>query len=635
MFVQITGTMKQIIPILIIAWFGYLVFFTSCANTGMPTGGPKDSIPPVVVSTIPGFLATNYKEEDIRLTFNEYVVYDELSQKLVVSPPMKKKPVFKSKGKTLIVEFREDLKDSTTYSLDFKDAVADNNEKNPCEDLRFAFSTGPEVDTLQIGGYVKNAFDLEPVEDALVVLHRIHDETAFFDSIPDYIGKTNEEGYFEIRNIAKDKYRLYAIADGDNSLTYNQTGELIAFADSLIIPDAKFITRNDTIIKEGDTLAVHSDIEYYPGPQYLLLFEEETFDQYLDSYSRPTASFCNFIFSESLSDSFGVKLLKPEPTENWLFIEKNLTRDSLTFWITDTLISGADTLQLDLAYLVKDSLDALVTRHDTLELIYQKPKTDTKQKRKKKEAEEIPQISISHNIKSKGHDIFQKIILQAPEPLEFFDTSMVHLYHVVDTIQTPLHINVEPDTMSIRRFFINYPWEPEESYYFRIDSAAAKNIYGHPSRLVEQKFSIQEERYYGKIILEMQNLNGPAIVQLLNNDKEEKVLQKIQVIEEGEITFPYLKPDKYKIKVIFDANKNGKWDTGYLGQGIQPERVAYYPKVLKMKGNFDFREPWRLEIDPNYGKEVIDEDKIKEEEEAAKKKQKGQQSNQNNERSAF
>ncbi|HBL75561.1 MAG: hypothetical protein A2W90_05375 [Bacteroidetes bacterium GWF2_42_66] len=626
MFVQITGNMKQIIPILIIAWFGYLVFFASCANTGMPTGGPKDTISPVLVSTVPKYLGTNYKDIDIRLTFDEYVVYDELSQKLVVSPPMKKKPIFKSKGKTLIVEFKEELKDSTTYSFDFKDAVADNNEKNPYEDLRFAFSTGPEIDTLQVAGYVKNAFDLEPVEDALVVLHRLHNETAFFDSIPDYIGKTNKEGYFEIKNIARDTYRLYAIADGDNSLTYNQTGELVAFADSLITPDAKFISRNDTIVKDGDTLVVHSEIEYYPGIQYLMLFEEEAFDQYLDSYNRPAPNYCSFVFSETLSDSFKVKLLEPEPTENWLFIESNLKRDSLTFWITDTLISNIDTLKMELKYQVKDSLDAIVMKYDTLDLIYQRPKSEPKQKRRKKETEEIPQISISHNIKSKGHDIFQKIIMQAPEPLESFDTSKVCLYQFVDTVQTKLKINVEPDSMSIRKFFINYPWEPEGNYFFSIDSAAAKNIYGHPSRKVEQKFSIQEERYYGTIVLDIQNLNGPAIVQLVDNSKEEKVLQKIQVLEEGEITFPYLKPEKYKIKVIFDANKNGKWDSGYLSEGIQPERVMYYPKVLKTKGNFEIREPWKLDIDPNYGKEVIDEEKIKEEE-AAKKKKKEQQLN--------
>ena len=634
MFVQITRTMKQIIPILIIAWFGYLVFTTSCANVGTPTGGPKDSIPPVLVSTNPKYLATNYKGPDIRLTFDEYVVYSELSQKLVVSPSMKKKPVFKSKGKTLIVEFREDLKDSTTYSFDFKNAVTDNNEGNPYEDLRFAFSTGSKIDTLQVAGYVKNAFNLEPVEDALVVLHRRHDETAFFDSIPDYIGKTNEEGYFEIRNIAKDTYRLYAIVDGDNSLTYNQTGELIAFADSLIVPDAKFISRNDTIVKEGDTLAVHSDIEYSPGIQYLMLFEEEAFDQYLDSYSRPAANFCTFVFNESLSDSFRIKLLKPETKKDWSFIESNLKKDSLTLWITDTLVSNIDTLKLELKYQVKDSLDALVMKYDTLNMVYQRPKSEAKQRRRKKETEEIPQISITHNIKMNGHDIFQKIILQTPEPLESFDTSKVCLYQMADTIKTKLKIKVEPDSTSIRRFFIDYPWKPEEKYFFSIDSAAAKNIYGHPSRKIEQKFTIQEQRYYGTIVLDIQDLNGPAIVQLVDNSKEEKIVQKIQVLEKGEIRFPYLKPEKYKIKVIFDANKNGKWDTGNLAEGIQPERVMYYPKVLKTKGNFEIREPWKLDIDPNYGKEVIDEDKIKEEE-AAKKKKKEQQFEQDNETSAF
>jgi len=629
MFVRMRKTMKQIIPVMIIAWFGYLAFTTSCANTGMPSGGPKDTIPPVLVSTIPEFLATNYNGTDIRLTFDEYISYDDLSQKLVISPPMKKKPVFKSKGKTLIVEFKDKLKDSTTYSLDFKDAVVDNNEKNPYKNLRFAFSTGPIIDTLRVAGYVKNASNLEPVEDALVVLHRNHDVTAFFDSIPDYIGKTDKTGYFEIRNVAKGSYRLYAVSDADNSLTYNQAGESVAFDDSLIVPDARIVASTDTMPKGDDSLTVQHGVKYYPGIQYLMLFDENVFDQYLDSYSRPAANYCSFVFTESLSDSFQVKLLKPKPPAKWFFIERNRTNDSLTFWITDTLVSNVDTLLLDLRYLVKDSLNQLVTKHDTLDLVYQKPKVEQKQRRRKKEEkEEIPQISFSHNIKPKGFDIFDKIVMQAPEPLEYFDTSKVYLYHVVDTVQEKLKINVVPDSMSIRRFFISYPWQPGETYYFRVDSAAAKNIYGYPTQLLEQKFTIQEERYYGSIILNIKNLNGPAIVQLLSNDAKETVLQKIQVLEEGEITFPYLKPDKYKIKVIFDANKNGKWDTGYLKKDIQPERVAYFPKVLRIKSNFEFREPWELKVDPNYGKEVIDEDKAAEEK-AAKKKQKSPHSGQN------
>lgn len=605
--------MKQIIPIVIIAWFGYLAFLSSCANVGNPTGGPKDSIPPEIVSTVPEYLSTNFDGEDIRLTFNEYVVFDELSQKLVVSPPMKKKPIFKSKGKTLIVEFKEELKENTTYSLDFKDAVKDNNESNPYEDLRFAFSTGETIDTLQVAGYVKNAFDLEPVEDALVLLHRLHDNTAFFDSIPDYIAKTNEEGYFEIKNIAQDKYRLYTVVDSDNSLTYNQGGELIAFADSIIWPDARFIAKQDTIINGEDTLAVSGEVEYYPGIQFMMLFEEETFDQFMDSYKRSAANKVDFVFAESLSDSFKIDLLKPEPTEDWVFIESNLKNDSLTLWITDTLISRVDTLLFDVKYLVKDTLDQLVTTRDTLELIYEKPKVNNKKRKKKKEVEKAPEINLSVNIKSRGHDIYQKIVITAPEPLEVFDTSMVRLYQNVDTILTEIPMTVERDSMSIRRFFVEHLWEPEATYTFQVDSGAAKNIYGIPSRKIDQKFTIQEERYYGTIILNIKNLNGPAIVQLLKNDKEETVLQKIQVLEEGEITFPYLKPEKYKMKVIFDKNKNGKWDTGYLANGIQPERVAYFPKIVKIKGNFDFNEDWELKLDPKYGKELIDEAKLKEE----------------------
>jgi len=619
--------MRRLLPIAIIAWFGYLVFFASCANTGMPVGGPKDTIPPVLVNTVPKYLGTNYTGTDVRLTFDEYVVYEGLSEKLVISPPMKKKPAFKSKGKTLIIEFKEPLKKDRTYSLDFKDAVADNNEKNPFKDLRFAFSTGATIDTLQVAGYVKNAFSLEPAEGALVLLHRNHAETSFFDSIPDYIAKTNKEGYFEIKNIARGNYRLYAIVDGDNSLTYNQTAELIAFADTIITPSAKFIEKQDTIIKNGDTLAVNGQVEFYPGIQHLMLFEEVAFDQYLKKNERNAANKCTFVFSESLSDTFQINLLKPKAPKDWYFIESNLKNDSLTLWITDTLVSSVDTLMFDLRYLIKDSLDQLVVTHDTLPLVFARPKTDAKPKKRKKEKEEIPQISFTHNIASTDHDIYQKIILEAPEPLQNLDTSKVHLYHVVDSVEHKLPIHVKQDSMSIRRYFIDYQWEAEENYLFVVDSAAAKNIYGFPSRKVKQEFSIQKERYYGKIVLDVQNLHGPAIVQLLDNSKEEKVLQKIQVLKEGKITFPFLKPEKYKIKIIFDANKNGEWDTGFMAGGIQPERVAYYPKVLKIKSNFEFSEVWTLYIDPNYGKDIVDEEALKEE--ARQKKLEKQQKNEN------
>ncbi len=610
--------LKSIVPVLFGISLFYLIFYTSCANIGSPSGGPKDSIPPMVVRTIPELRGTNFKGSDVRLTFDEYINSDEISEKLVVSPPMKKKPMIKMKGKTLIVEFSEDLRKESTYSLDFKDAVADNNEKNPIKDFRFSFSTGSKFDSLKVVGYVKNAINQEPVEKALVLLHRQKDYTAFIDSVPDYIGKTDKEGLFMIDNVAPGSYRLYALTDADNSLTYNSNAELIAFADSLIVPSAKYVARTDTVIKGADTLIVSGHVDYLPAPQYLMMFEEIKFDQYLDSYKRNQGNKCDFYFSESLSDSFKVNLLKPKPTKDWSYIESNLKRDSITVWLTDTVFSKSDSLKFELKYQVLDSLNQLVMKHDTIEMIYTAPKTP-KVKRKKGELPPVPTINLSNNINSSAHDLYRSIQIEAPEPLSSFDTTKVRLYSFEDTVKTRIPIVVKRDTNSVRKYFIEHQWEPNTNYLFQVDSAAAYNIYGYPSNKVDQKFRTQKEDYYGKIILTISGLTGPAIVQLLGNDKDEKILQKIQVLGDGKIEFPYLKPEKYKIKIILDSNKNGKWDTGFLADGIQPEEVVYYPKIIKIRSNFEIEETWEIKYKAEYKKELIDEELEKEK--ARKKEQ--------------
>jgi hypothetical protein len=602
---------KSIVPILFGLSLFYLIFYTSCANIGSPVGGPKDTIPPVVVKTIPELRSTNFKGTDVRFTFDEFIVPDEIREKLVISPPMKKKPVIKMKGKTLIVEFPEELRKSATYSLDFKDAVADNNEKNPIEDMRFSFSTGEIYDSLRVSGFVKNALNQEPVENALVVLHQQNEYTAFVDSLPNYIGNTNIEGFFMIDNIAQGSYRLYALADADNSLTYNSKAEKIAFADSLIIPSAKFVNRNDTVVQGQDTLLITGHTDYLPGTQNLLMFAEEYFDQYLDASKRNQNNKCEFFFSESLSDSFQINLIKPHTTGNWNFIEKNLKRDSITVWLTDTVISNKDSLNFELRYEVLDSLNQLVVKRDTIELIYAS-KNKAKPKRKKDEKPEIPTITLGTNINTSAHNLYERIQIEAPEPLQSFDLTRIRLYSLDDTVKTQIPIVVEKDSNSIRKYYIEHLWKPDSRYVFQIDSAAARNIYGFPNKKIDERFKTQKEEYYAEIFLTISGLQGPAIVQLLANDKDEKVLQKIQILEDGKIQFPFLKPDKYKIRLILDPNQNGLWDTGFLADNLQPEAVVYFPKIIKVKSNFEYKEDWKIKYDSGYKKELIDEDLEKE-----------------------
>lgn len=612
--------MKRIFPILILAYVAYLVFTTSCANPGMPSGGDKDTIPPVVIKTEPGFNARMFQESEIRLTFNEFVITDELREALVVSPPLEKRPLIRSKSKTLIIDLGDDLRENTTYSLDFKDAIKDNNEKNPLEDFRFSFSTGADFDSLMIGGYVKNAQNLEPVEGALVMLHSLQEIDAFKDSIPDYIAKTDEEGFYIISNIAPGAYRLYAVLDADNSLTYNQELEQIAFVDSLVIPQNLNLPGYDTETNPEDTVSVSTkQQDALETPFFLMLFEEESFNQYLDNNKRDQANMLNLYFSESLSDSFQVELLQPEPSkEPWSYIEYNKTRDSLMIWLTDTVLSQQDTILMAIQYQVADSLNKLVMQHDTLDFFYKKPESTNNRRRRKKDddkPEPIPHITFKNNLKGQGYDVYRNIVLEAPEPLERFNWDAIQLVQQVDTLEETVEFEMWQDSLSKRKFYIHHPWEFEQTYRLKVDSAAAYNYAGHPSNEINQKFTIQEESHYAKIILAIGGLNEPGIVQLLDNSDEEKVLQEIRIKGDGEIEFPFLEPDKYKIRLVFDRNDNGKWDTGNLDEGLQPERVMYYSKILKLRSNFEVKEGWVLPM-VQYEKELIDENKEK-----AKKKQ--------------
>jgi len=199
-----------------------LIVFSRCANQGMPTGGPKDTIPPLLVETNPLLRELNFKGKDVRITFNEYIVSDAVSEELVISPPLEKRPVIRTKSKTLIIGFNEELKPDVTYSLDFKNSVTDNNENNPYYGLRLLFSTGPRLDTLRVAGEVKSAGNLDNQEKMLVMLYRNIDDTAVIRTKPDYISRTDSRGIFLFDNVKPGIYRLYALNDANSNRVYER-----------------------------------------------------------------------------------------------------------------------------------------------------------------------------------------------------------------------------------------------------------------------------------------------------------------------------------------------------------------------------------------------------------------------------
>ncbi len=630
------------IPFLVLGIFIYLVFYTSCANMGMPDGGPSDSLPPILVETDPPYRTLNFDGKQVRFTFDEYVVTDKVMDALVISPPLQKRPTIRMKSKTLSVIFNEDLKDSTTYSLDFKNSVEDNNERNPYKNFRFSFSTGDVFDTLRLAGVVKNAFNLEPEEKSLVMLQQNLHDSAVFRVRPPYIAKTDEKGIFMIDNIAPGSYHVFAIIDANTNLLYDEGAEEIAFIDSVFVPSATFVESPDTLVKGADSLLLAGHIQFAPEPVYLRYFLEDIFEQFIVSTKRESQYKCSFIFSESVADTFSVNPIGIE-SKDWYLLEPSKGVDTISLWIKDTTIAKIDSLTFELAYNQLDSTGEVYVHKDTIDFFYKKPKEKESKKRKRgKEKEEekitIPQFSFSDNLKSSGFDLNRDIVIKSPEPLEYFHEDMVHLYLDEDTTATPLRFKMNKDTSAYRQHRIVYDWEENTAYRLEIDSAASQNIYGITSKSALRKFTTQKMDYYGKIIVELSNVTMQIVAQLVENNEEENVLQQKIVKTGGKVEFPYLKPGKYVVKLIYDKNGNGKWDFGSYQDHVQPEAVAYMQKVIKVKSNFEHLEFMDATLNKTYPKVLYDkelEEKKRKEAENKKRKENERQPQQNNRNTSF
>jgi hypothetical protein len=618
---------KGKIPVLIVAALAWIVIISSCANPGMPVGGPQDTIPPVLVKTEPEYKSVNFKGKDVKLTFNEYITTEAISEALVISPPMIKKPIIRTKSKTLIIEFNEELKDSATYSLDFKNSVADNNEKNELENFRFSFSTGDVFDSLRVSGRLMNAFNLEPIDKGLVLLHSNLHDSAIYRVRPDYIAKTDKEGIFMIDNISPGKYHLFSLNDVNNNLLYEEGAEEIAFEDSLIIPSSEFIEEVDTIFTATDTIVVMGHTHFYPEPIYLQQFTEDIFDQFLDSHTRDTRYKCTFVFNESVRDSFELNLVNSD-VKDWYQIEYNENVDSLIVWIADTTLARQDTLLMEVCYLQLDSLNQLFLQRDTVSMNFV-DKVDERSKKKKKsdDEEETPepavQFTLQTDISSSVVELNKNVGLNFPEPVFEYDSTKIVLFLTEDTLKKPLNFKFEKDTFEYRKYNISYRWEPEEKYTLMVDSTAFTNIFGITSRKLTLRFSAREEDFYGTVSLSLTNVEMPVIVKLLTNSADEKVVVQKSISKNGKVLFDYLKPDKYKVKVIYDRNGNGRWDTGSFQDKVQPERVSYINEVVKVRSNWEIEMPYDLKPNESFIKKIRDleeEEKLrKEAEEKARK----------------
>ncbi len=604
-----------------------VVMLYSCASIGRPDGGPYDETPPRFIGSTPAAGALNNQRTKVSLLFDEFIKLEKATGKVVVSPPQVQQPEIKASGKRIQVNLLDSLKANTTYTIDFSDAIVDNNEGNPLGNFTFTFSTGTQIDTMEVSGTVLDASNLEPIKGILVGLHSNLNDSAFTKLPFDRVARTDSRGRFSIRGVAPGKYRIYGLMDADQTFTFNQKSEVIAFNDSLVIPRMEERIRMDTAWVDSltyDTIVERKYMHYLPDDLILRAFKEFNYSQYLIKSERLVPQKFTFYFAGQADTLPTLKGLNFDERDAFV-IEKNPRNDTIHYWVKDSLLFKQDTLAISLTYLYTDTLNQLVSRTDTLNLVskqkYKKEEPEKKKKKKKKDEEDEPEPTkfLPVNVGAPSSmDVYGSISLTFDEPIARFDSAAIHLKEKVDTLWKDIPFEFEQDSLNLKRFNLYYDWEPGNEYEFSVDSTAFHGIYGLFTDKIKQGFKVRKLEEYASITFLVTGADSTAFVELL--DAQDKVVRQRRLTDGGYADFYFLNPGKYCARLVNDRNGNGIWDTGNFEKGEQPEEVYYYNMILEPKANWDLdKQSWDIHAIP-LDKQKLDELKKQKPDEDKKKK---------------
>ena len=593
--------LSNLLPIIPVAFIlGSVMFSHSCANTTTPpSGGPKDTIPPVItrIKPLAGTINVPTHKTKLELTFDEYVVVKD-PKSLYLSPPLEKAPKFKIQNKSVVVYFESDLDSNKTYTLDVTNAIADNNEGNMFPGYTLVFSTGDRIDSMMVTGTVQDCNTLQPIKGATVMLYKDHADSAVFLKRPDAAIKTDDWGYFCLRNIQDTLYRMYALIDENNNNKYDPETEKIAFLDSLVQPVMKV---NDTLPELAkydmkDTLCCLAR----KSEHELNIFKEKPSKQMIVNKERigERTAYITFMAPYAQIDSIWIKGV---PSSK-LITQFNLEQDSLEIWVNDPR-KQPDTLFLNVNYLKTDSLGVLNPFLEEIKLV--KPKT-------------LPGKTAKKDLKKEDTTAVFTIDAK-PENIEQYGFVLEFKYPVVESAFDSLsfrYLNprqqeskgaytVTQDSLNLRKYVVRPKDKllPGYEYYLKVPHRKFKDINGFYNDSTEVKVSLPNDDKLSTMTLKMSNVNNKYIIDLLD-EKRTNVLRSYIIDTDQDLIFPYLKAGKYSVRITEDINRNGLVDTGILLEHKQPEKVRFYkledgtllidvPEMVEIEQKIDVGEIFR------------------------------------------
>ena len=586
---------------------------------GQPDGGWYDDDPPKVLGCTPADQATNVTTKKITILFDEYIKLTDATNKVIVSPPQLEVPDIKAAGKKIVVELQDSLMPNTTYTIDFSDAISDNNENNPMGNYTYSFSTGEQIDTFEVSGYVLDASNLEPIKGIMVGLYNDLADSAFQTKPLLRVSRTDGSGHFVVKGVAPGTYRAYALQDADGDFRFSQKSEMIGFNHQTIVPSSKPDVRTDTIWRDSlriDALIQVPYTHFLPDDVTLLAFTQVQTDRFLVKTERVEANKFSMYFSYGHPELPVIKGLNFN-SDSAFVVETSEKRDTIHYWIRDTALVNQDTLRMEITYQMTDSLGALVNQTDTLDGLAKV----SFEKRKKELAKELEKWQKDIEKKRKrGIEVLDTIMpvkplepkidapssmdpdkivgVEMPTPLQHCDTAAVHLYSMIDSVWYESSCRMVPVPNKIRNYEILADWRPGIEYSLEIDSAAFIDIYGKASNPYKQGIKIKTEDEYGTLKLNITGVEDSAmVVRLLNSS--DKMVKQVKV-KNHVAQFNFVKPDKYYISAFIDSNGNGVWDTGDYAEDRQAEAVYYYPREIECKAKWDVSQNWNVTGTPIY-----------------------------------
>ena len=586
---------------------------------GQPDGGWYDDDPPKVIGSTPADQSANVKSKKITIYFDEYIKLEDATSKVIVSPPQLEMPEIKSAGKRIIVELKDTLKENTTYTIDFSDAITDNNEGNPMGNYTYSFSTGEQIDTFEVSGYVLDASNLEPIKGIMVGLYDDFADSAFKTKPMLRVSRTDGSGHFVVKGVAPGKYRAFALKDADGDFIFNQKSEMLAFNHDTLVPSWKPDTRVDTVWRDSlhiDALLQVPYTHFLPDDVTLLAFTMTQTDRYLLKTERKEANMFSMYFSYGHPELPVIRGLNFD-ADSAFVIETGEKQDTIHYWLRDTALVNQDTLRMEISYMMTDTLGALVSQTDTIDVLAKTPY----EKRMKDKAKELERWQKEQDKKKKRGEPYDSIYREKPleprinlpqtmtpenevtvemaTPLVRCDTSMVHLYSMIDSVWYESTCVFEPVEHSIREYRILANWKPGIEYSLEIDSAAFEDIYGKVSDPYKQGVKIDTEETYSSLKITLSGIADTAQVILQLLSASDAVVKEVRA-EKSVATFKYVKPGKYYLRALVDLNGNGIWDTGDYDQNLQAEAIYYYPREIECKEKWDVSQNWNVLSTPVY-----------------------------------